>query len=106
MARADLDSHLTREANQRKAAAKERVAQIKARNRETVEYFSPPLTHAPAKLPPLAVVSPEQMDVWNDLEKFDWTPARHDRSYSEPYNRVMSSRRQRMYSLEPTFGVA
>lgn len=106
MARADLDSHLTREANQRKAAAKERVAQIKARNQETVEYFSPPMTHAPTKLPPLAVVSPEQMDVWNDLEKFDWMPASHDRSYSEPYGTVMSSRRQRMYSLEPTFGVA
>lgn len=106
MARAELEAHLTREANQRKAAAKERVAQIKARNQETMEFYSPPMTHVPAKLPPLAVVSPEQMDVWNELEKFDWTPATHDRCYSEPYGRVASSRRQRMYSLEPTYGVA
>ena len=106
MARAELDAHLTREANQRKAAAKERVAQIKARNQETLDYYTPPVTHAPAKLPPLAVVSPEQLDVWNDLEKFDWTPASHDRCYSEPYGRVVSSRRQRMYSLEPTYGIA
>jgi len=106
MARAELNTHLTREANQRKAAAKERVAQIKARNQETQEFYSPTVTHAPAKLPPLAVVSPEQMNVWNDLEKFDWTPVCHDRSYSEPYGRVVSSRRQRMYSLEPTYGIA
>lgn len=106
-ARAELDSHLTREANQRKAEAKERVAHIKARNQKTMEYYSPPMAHAPAKLPPLAVVSPEQMDVWNELEKFDWTPATHDRCYSEPYGRVVSSRRRRMYSLEPaTYGVA
>ena len=106
MARAELEAHLTREANQRKAAAKERVAQIKARNQETMEFYSPPMTHAPAKLPPLAVVSPEQTDVWNELDKFDWIPASHDRCYSEPYGRVVSSRRQRMYSLEPTYGVA
>lgn len=106
MARAELDAHLTREANQRKVAAKERVAQIKARNQEKLEFYSPPVTHAPTRLPPLAVVSPEQQDLWNDLEKFGWSPANHDRSYSEPYGRVMSSRRQRMYSLEPTYGVA
>ena len=106
MARAELNAHLSREANQRKAAAKERVTQIKARNQETQEFYSPPVTHAPAKLPPLAVVSPEQLDVWNDLEKFDWTPVNHDRSYSEPYGRVVSSRRQQMYSLEPTYGMA
>lgn len=106
MTRSELDAHLTRETNQRKAAAKERVAQIKARNQESLDYYTPSMTHAPAKLPPLAVVSPDQQDVWNDLEKFDWTPASHDRSYSEPYGRVVSSRRQRMCSLEPTYGVA
>lgn len=106
MARAELDAHLTREASQRKAAAKERVAQIKARNQDTQEFYSPPVTHAPARLPPLAVVSPVQMDVWNDLEKFEWTPASHERCFSEPYGRVVSSRRQRMYSLEPTYGIA
>lgn len=106
MARAELDAHLTREASQRKAAAKERVAQIKARNQDTQEFYSPPVTHAPARLPPLAVVSPVQMDVWNDLEKFEWTPASHERCFSEPHGRVVSSRRQRMYSLEPTYGIA
>lgn len=106
MARAELNLHLSREANQRKTAAKERVAQIKSRNKETQEFYSPTVTHAPAKLPPLAVVSPEQSDVWNDLEKFDWTPACHDRSYSEPYTGGVSSRRQRMYSLKPTYGIA
>lgn len=106
MARAELDAQLTREASQREAAAKERVAQIKARNQDTQEFYCPPVTHAPARLPPLAVISPEQTDVWNDLEKFKWTPASHERCFSEPYGRVVSSRRQRMYSLEPTYGMA
>lgn len=106
MARAELDSHLSREAGQRYAAAKERVAQIKARNQETSEYYSPPVTHAPAKLPPLAVVSPVHMDAWNEEEKFDWTPATHDRCVSEPHGRVVSPTRQPMYSMEPTYGIA
>lgn len=106
MTRADLNAHLSREASQRKTAAKERVVQIKARNQETTEYYSAPVTHAPARLPPLAVVSPTQMDAWNEEDKFEWTPASHQRSYSESHERVVSPGKQRMHSVEPTCGIA
>lgn len=106
MARAELNQHLSREASQRKTAAKERVAQIKARGQETTEYYSAPVTHAPARLPPLAVVSPTRMDAWNEEDKFEWTPVSHQRSYSESHERELSPGKQRIYSVEPTCTIA
>lgn len=106
MARAELNEHLSREASQRKTAAKERVAQIKARSQETTEYYSAPVTHAPARLPPLAVVSPTLMDAWNEEDKFEWTPVSHQRSYSESHERELSPGKQRIYSVEPTCTIA
>lgn len=106
MARVELNEHLSREASQRKTAAKERVAQIKARSQETTEYYSAPVTHAPARLPPLAVVSPMLMDAWNEEDKFEWTPVSHQRSYSESHERELSPGKQRIYSVEPTCTIA
>lgn len=106
MARAELNEHLSREASQRKTAAKERVAQIKARSQETTEYYSAPVTHAPARLPPLAVVSPMLMDAWNEEDKFEWTLVSHQRSYSESHERELSPGKQRIYSVEPTCTIA
>ena len=106
MARAELEAHLLREASQRQTAAKMRVTQIKTRHRETQKFYSPPMTHAPVKLPPLAVVSPEQLESWESLTKYDWIPTSHERCYSEPYSKAASSKRHRFHSYEPNYGVA
>lgn len=104
MARAELESQLTREASHRVTVAKERVTQLKTQKQQSQEFYSVPLAYAPPQLPPLGVVSPDQMEVWESLPKFDWQPRSHERSYSEPLR--SPPRRPRLYSYYPTYGVA
>ena len=104
MARAEIETQLIRDANDRVTAAKERVAEMKSRAQQTQEFYTVPLAHAPPQLPPLGVVSPDQMEVWESLPKFDWKPRSHERSVSEPLR--SPPRRSRAYSYYPTYGLA
>ncbi|XP_048586886.1 leucine-rich repeat and IQ domain-containing protein 3 isoform X2 [Nematostella vectensis] len=106
MARADLDARMLQEATQRVTQAKSRVSHLKSRQKEAQEFYALPPTNAPAPLPPLAVVSPDQEEVWRRLPRFHWAPRSHERAQTEPANTgERSSRVSRMYSFEPEFGL-
>ncbi|KAK3713439.1 hypothetical protein QZH41_012478, partial [Actinostola sp. cb2023] len=69
MARADLDVRLMQEASQRAEDTKYRMSHIKSRSKQRKEYHSLPPTLAPPQLPPLGVVSPDQMEIWERLPR-------------------------------------
>lgn len=105
MARAELDSQLLQDATQRAEETKQRMQQIKSRQQQQMEYFAVPPTLAPPQLPPLGVVSPDQMEVWERLPRVDWRPRLHDRTQSEPVKTHPA--RQRLFNnYEPYYALA
>jgi len=106
MTRAQLDSRLMQDASQREEETKRRMTEIKSRNTQRVEYYSIHPTVAPPQLPPLGVVSPDRMEIWEQLPKMDWQPRIHERTQSEPVKRFAPHSRQRLFSYEPRYALA
>lgn len=106
MGRAQLDSRLMQDASQRADETKQRMSQIKSRGAQRMEYFSVPYTLAPPQLPPLGVVAPEQIELWEQLPRIDWQPRLHERTQSEPVKRFTPHYRQRLVTYEPSYALA
>lgn len=91
--------------SQREEETKRRMSEIKTRNTQRVEYYSVHPTVAPAQLPPLGVMSPEQMELWKQLPRLDWQPRLHERTQSEPIKRFAPRSRQLLFSYEPRYAL-
>lgn len=106
MAKAALEERIVQDINQRAEDVKNRLTQIKSRSQQRKEYNTVPLTVAPPQLPPLGVVSPDQMEVWDRLPKVNWQPAIHERTQSEPVKGIQHTHRQRLYTYQPYVALA
>lgn len=105
MARATLDAMMLQESNQRVTEAKSRVAKQRARSEQVRELSPLSISRAPPHLPPLSVVAQDQMEIWENLPRFEWIPRSHERSLSEPtprysvFNTSCYSPTQKYYGL-------